>query len=170
MQVQNPPYPGTTANRFEIIGSILDRNPIVYKKPRLGMNVLHNLQVHPTGTQFLSYNPISYNIALVKTLVHRIYNICNSNDLLHTEITKLKQILARNMYPPPLIDKVIRNFLSKCITPQTENQHSSSTSFYKLPYLRDVSERTKEQLKHIQLTYCKSNNIRISFSTFHCER
>ena len=115
---------------------------------------------------FLSYNPFSYKIALVKTLVHRIYNICNSNDMLHRDITKLKQILARNMYPPLLIDKIIRKFLDKCTTPQTENEEPSNISFYKLPYVRDASERTKKQLKDIQLTYCKSNSIRISFSTF----
>ena len=119
---------------------------------------------------FLSYNPMSYKLSLVKTLVHRVFYICNSWHSFHKDISELKHILTRNRFPPKLIDFEIKRYLDTKFVQQNVQQNaeenSRKVSFYKLPYIQDTSERAKKQLKHIQRTFCKDIDINISFSTF----
>ena len=56
-------------------------------------------------TNFLSYVPSSYKLALINTLIHRVYNICSTWVIFHNHLSNLKHILQRNKYPPKLIDK-----------------------------------------------------------------
>ena len=47
----------------------------------------------------LSYNPLSFKRALVRTLVRRVHKICNITKQFHADFLELKLILARNMFP-----------------------------------------------------------------------
>ena len=57
------------------------------------------------------------------------------NTLIHCDITKLKDILQQNMFPPKLIDEQINTFLHKNMAEDPVNRN-----FYKLP----KNKRNKE--------------------------
>ena len=62
--------------------------------------------------QFFEFNPFSYKIGLIKTLIHRTYAISCSWNLFHDETENTKHLLENYMYPPYLIDKQIKLFLN----------------------------------------------------------
>ena len=62
--------------------------------------------------QFFEFNPFSYKIGLIKTLIHRTYAISCSWNLFHDEIENTKHLQENYMYPPCLIDKQIKLFLN----------------------------------------------------------
>ena len=115
---------------------------------------------------FLSYSPMSYKLSLIGTLVHRIYMICNTWDTFHDNIEALKHILKRNLFPPRVIDREIKTYLDKKLCNETSESKEDNFSYFKLPYLYEISERTKKQIQNISKTYCGDNIIKISFSTF----
>ena len=64
-------------------------------------------------TNFMSFIPFNYKVGLVKTLVHRIYEISSSWSIFDQEIINIKEILKKNSFPPNIIDKEIKSFLDK---------------------------------------------------------
>ena len=63
-------------------------------------------------TNFLSYIPLAYKLSLVKTLIHRIYCICNTWEIITKHIKELKEVLGRNLYPQNVIDNEIRKYIN----------------------------------------------------------
>ena len=61
---------------------------------------------------FKSICPAKYKEAVVKTLLHRAFNISSTWEAFHNEITSKKQLLVNDEYPIKLIDEQISNFLS----------------------------------------------------------
>ena len=51
-------------------------------------------------TNYLSYIPLSYKLALVKTVIHTIFSTCNSWKKFHFDVKKLKYLLQKNLFPP----------------------------------------------------------------------
>ena len=57
---------------------------------------------------FVSFTP--YKIGLIKTLIHCTYEISSSWASFNEEISNLKHLLMKNMYPRYLIDKQVKRF------------------------------------------------------------
>ena len=100
---------------------------------------------------FVSFTPYSYKIGLIKTLIHRTYEISSSWTSFNEEIYNVKHLLMKNMYCSYLIDKQVKCFLHNkfstnyCIA-VTE---SKTTLHYKLPYIGSFSNNTKKKIKVI---------------------
>ena len=62
-------------------------------------------------TNFLNFTPYSYKIGLIKTLIHRTYQISSSWTSFNEEISNVKHLLMKNMYPSYVIDKQVKRFL-----------------------------------------------------------
>ena len=75
---------------------------------------------------YLSYNPLSYKLAVVKTLINRIYCICNSWKNFHNDLQKLRSILNRNMFPNQIIDNEVRRFLDKQYVKENKTKDSET--------------------------------------------
>ena len=56
-------------------------------------------------TNFVSFIPYSYKIGLIETLIHCTYEISSSWTSFNEEISNVKHLLMKNMYPSYLIDK-----------------------------------------------------------------
>ena len=115
---------------------------------------------------FLSYNPLSFKRAHVRTLVHRVYKICNTTNQLHADLLELKHILARNMFPSYIIEKEIKSYLNDKMAGDEIEVEKPKVNFYKLPYIRDVSEKANKQIRNICEKFCKETKLRLSFGTF----
>ena len=117
-------------------------------------------------TNFLSFTPISYKLALVKTLIHRTYMICNTWQLFNKDISKLRETLQRNMYPIKIIDNELRKYLNKIYDKNKKKdlEKNKNTHYYKLPYHGKISKITKNKINTLCKELCKDINITLSFS------
>ena len=78
-------------------------------------------------------------------------------------------MLEKNLYPSNFIDQQIKKYLHAQFSDKTHKEPSNSTyvSYYKLPYIGNLSAEIKEKkiIEHCKY-YCKSTNIKIVFSAF----
>ena len=120
-------------------------------------------------TNFTSFIPLAYKLALIKTLVHRIFSICNTWVNFDKNIEELEIILGRNAFPPKVVGKEIRKYLDQKYNPsnQIENiNDETKLNYYKLPYIGKFSKQTQKRISEICNRYCKNLRIRLSFSLF----
>ena len=60
---------------------------------------------------FKSFTLFSYKIGLIKFLIDRSFKFCNNWKSFHSDTENIKSNLIKNVYPPFLIDKVIKKYL-----------------------------------------------------------
>ena len=114
-------------------------------------------------TNFVSFTTCSDKVGLVKTLLHRTYEISSSWILFNEEISNVKDMLMKNMYPSHLIDKEVKCFLHNKFSTNNSNavKQTQITLYYKLPYLDSFFNNTKKKIKESCKRFCKKSNIKI---------
>ena len=119
-------------------------------------------------TSFVSFTPYSYKIGLIKTLIHPTYEISSSWTSFNEEISNVKHLLMKNMYPSYVIDKQVKRFLHNKFSTNYCNavKESKTTLHYKLPYIGSFSNNTKKKIKELCKKFCTNSNINIVFSPF----
>ena len=118
-------------------------------------------------TNFCSFVPLIYKVALIKTLVNRIFFICSNSQLFQKNLKYLKEILDKNMFPPKLVDKTVRNFLEKNVDKsKIETKTDVSSNYFKLPYIGEYSEFISKRIKLLSKQFCKNTEIKLSFTMF----
>ena len=117
-------------------------------------------------TNFRSFIPLSYKLALVKTLVHRIFCICNTWETFNNNILKLKGILKRNAFPPAIINREIKQYLDNKFTVPIvhESKNKQPCNYYRLAYIGKFSKFAQRKIKKLCEIYCKETNIKVSLS------
>ena len=130
-------------------------------------SVYHKKTSKGLYTDFVSFTPYSYKIGLIKTLIHRIYEIGSSWTSFNEEISNVKPLLIKNMYPSYLIDKQIKSSLNNKFSTSTCNavKESKTTLYYKLPYTDPFSNNTNKKVKELCKKFCKNYSISIVFFT-----
>ena len=91
---------------------------------------------------------------MVKTFVDRLYKINNTWSGFHNDMQKTKSILQKNLFPPDLIDKVVRNYLSDLYNSK-ESPNKKEGRYFKLPYVGFFSRHTHNKIKGIIKKLCK---------------
>ena len=107
-------------------------------------------------TNYLSFMPFSYKIGPVKTLLHRAYVISSYWSIFHLELSKTKELLEKNLYPSTFIDQQIKQYLHAQFSDKKRKELSDSTnnSYYRLPYIGNLSTEIKQKIiKHCKY-YC----------------
>ena len=115
---------------------------------------------------YASYNSLSFKRALVRTMVHRVHKICNNTKQFHADLLELKHILARNLFPPRIVENEIKSYLSHQTTDGEGDGEKPMVNFYKLPYVCDISEKINKQISNICEQFCKETKLRLSFVSF----
>ena len=115
-------------------------------------------------TNFKSFVPFSYKLALIKTLVHRVYEICSTWKLFHSDIKKLENILKRNAYPPKVIDRELRKYLNNRLSKTKTKEEKGKVHYFKLPYIGHFSKKVKTKISEICQKYCHELKITTCFS------
>ena len=100
-------------------------------------------------TNYLSFIPTRYKLGLVKTFVDRLYKSNNTWSGFHNDMEKTKSILQKNLFPPDLIDKVVRNYLSDLCNSK-ESLNKKGGRYCKLPYVGFFSRHTHNKKKIIK--------------------
>ena len=78
-----------------------------------------------------------------------------------------KSSFIKNAYPPFLIDKVLKKYLDyKFSSNQNQLKDKSDVHYFKLPYIRNLSNHIKNKLPKLCKEFCKENlNIKLVFNS-----
>ena len=81
-------------------------------------NILNTTTYHKSTysgllLNFESFTSRFYKISLIKCLIDRAYKINNTWASFHNDVTKIKETLKRNSFPPFLIDKIAKSYFNK---------------------------------------------------------
>ena len=110
--------------------------------------------------------PETYKIGLIKSLLFPCFSLCSDFIKFHHEINKLKSILYKNSYPRDMIDKCIKEFLDKILTPKpVVSNVPKKQLIITLPYLDKLSLQIRTGINRImknKLPYC---NVQFVFQT-----
>ena len=127
------------ATRLKSAKLSLDVN-IFHENDKFATNVYRKKTFSGVYTNFKSFIPETYKIGLIKSLLFRCFSLCSDFIKFHYEIDKLKSILYKNSYPPDLVDKCIKEFLDKILTPKpVVSTLPKKNLVISLPYLGKLS-------------------------------
>ena len=113
-------------------------------------NILNTTTYHKSTysgllLNFDSFTSCFYKISLIKCLIDHAYKINNTWASFHNDVTKIKETLKHNSFPPFLIDKITKFYLNKVHSNSDQsNPESDKTRFYKLPYIGKYSEQSRK--------------------------
>ena len=84
-------------------------------------------------TNYFSFTPFSYKLGLIRTLVDRTYKINNTWIGFHEDIKKLLLILRKNLFPSHIVERVIKQYITKTQTLSNTptSPPSNPTHFFK---------------------------------------
>ena len=101
-------------------------------------------------TNYFSFTPFSSKLGLIRTLVDRTYKINNTWVGFNEDIKKLLLILhvCKNLFPSPIVERVIRQYITKSQTLSNipASPPSNSTHFFKFPYVAPISIEAQNRL------------------------
>ena len=115
----------------------------------------------------ISFTSRFYKIRLKKYLTDRAYKINNTWPGFHDNVSKIKNIIKRNSYPPFIWDKIVKPYIDKIH--YNNNNVSSEVNklrYFKLPYIGKYSEQVQKKIWKLCQQYCKENNVKIVFTSF----
>ena len=116
--------------------SFLDIN-IFREKGKFVTNVYQKKTFSGVYANFNSFIPETYKTGLIKSLLFRCFSLCSDFVDLHHEINILKSILYKNSYPRDFVDKCIKEFLDRVLTPKIViSPVPKKDLMIVLPYLR----------------------------------
>ena len=145
--------------------SFLDVN-IFHENMKFATKVYSKKTFSGVYTNFKILIPETYKIGLIKSLLFRCYSLCSDFIKFHHKIDKLKSILYKNSDPHDLIDKCIKEFLDKILTPKpVVSTVPKKDLIIAVPYLRKLSLQIRTKINRImknKLPYC---NVRFAFQT-----
>ena len=101
-------------------------------------------------------------------MIDRSHKICNNSNSFHNDIQNIKFNLIKNIYPPFLIDKVIKKLLNyKFSSSQNQLKDTSDVHYFKLPYIGNLSHHIKNNLLKLCKEFYRENfNIKLVFNSF----
>ena len=79
-------------------------------------------------------------------MIDRSFKICNNWNSFHNGIENIKSHLITNVYPPFLINKVIKKYIDcKFSSNQNQLKDKSDIHYFKLPYIGNLSQHIKNK-------------------------
>ena len=117
---------------------------------------------------FKSFSSFSYKISLIKCSIDRWFKICNNWNIFHNDTKSIQSNLIKNVYPPFLIDKVIKKYLDhKLSCNQNQLKETSNVYYFKLPYISNLLHYNEIKLSKLCKEICKEKfNIKLVFNSF----
>ena len=82
-------------------------------------------------TNYFSFTSYSYKVGLIRTLIDRAYKINNTWLGLHEDITKLMEILKKNLFPAHLIERVVNRYITGTLSNHCPMLHVLPADFYR---------------------------------------
>jgi hypothetical protein len=103
--------------------------------------------------KFCKFLPTAYKKVFVFSLLFRYFNICSSYQIFHVELEKFKKSLLQNGYPKFFIDRCVKTFLDKMISPPSDC----------LPYTGNHAIQIRQQLHKLFSSAFPQVQLRVIF-------
>ena len=117
-------------------------------------------------TNFRSFVPQGYKINLIKTLLDRVFKICNTRAGFDIGVKTLTHSLLRNCFPEKVVQHNIKQFLDVKSSGSETEERNVEIHYFKLPYVGEYSNHVKKRLSKLYKTFCKLHKgIRVIFHT-----
>ena len=86
----------------------------------------------------------------------------------HEDIKNLLLILRKNLFPIHIVERVIRQYITKTQTLSNipASPPSNSKHFFKLPYVGPFSIVAQNRLRKLLKRYCNNLDVMLAFSSF----
>ena len=109
---------------YEENGKLLLLDVLIAKKSsnRITTSVYHKKTYTGLLTNYFSFCSYSYKIGLMKTLINRTFKINSSWHGYHEDISNLKIVLRKNLFPSHIIDKQISHRLTNKVNNTDNNK------------------------------------------------
>jgi len=119
-------------------------------------------------THYTSFVPFYLKSQLIRTLLHRAYEICSSYELLHREFERLRVMLLNNGYTRDYLYSVIDKFMSRKYTEYRPPLGPKPKDIYlRLPYLRDVTSKLEGSITScLGQMKCGSLRVKVFYNYF----
>ena len=87
---------------------------------------------------------------------------------LHEDLTKLMDILKKNVFPAHLIERVVNRYVTGTLSNhcQPGPLPTPPIFYFKLPYIGHFSVVTPKKVPHLIKRYCSDLDIKLGFSSF----
>nr|VZI39054.1 unnamed protein product [Spirometra erinaceieuropaei] len=163
----NDVFPAIQFTREEAIGDSLLFLDVRIQKLSDGSLAISVHRKDSNSEIILNYgsnHPAAHKRSCVRTLFHRAYRYCNSNDLLSKELAHLYRLFRSNGYPI--------SFVKNCLRHQTQSQDPTlngeivTRKFYSLPYMRGTSKIVAWQFNRlgVHVAHKPASSLRAALS------
>ena len=117
---------------------------------------------------YFSFTSHTYKVGLTRTLVDRAYKINNTWLGLHEDITKLIDIVKKNLFLAHLIERVVKRYVTGTLSNHCPRGSLPNPPifYFKLPYIGHFSVVTQKKVPHLIKRYCNHLDIKLIFSSF----
>ena len=117
---------------------------------------------------YFSFTSHTYKVGLTRTLVDRAYKINNTWLGLHEDITKLIDIVKKNLFLAHLIERVVKRYVTGTLSNHCPRGSLPNPPifYFKLPYIGHFSVVTQKKVPHLIKRYCNDLDIKLIFSSF----
>lgn len=111
-------------------------------------------------TNFNSFTHSSYRFSVFRCLLHRAFQLCSSWKLFHDEVACLRSMLLRNAFPSWILDKIIKESISKFVNPKPVLYGPKKDAVYiGLPYLGKPVDNARRAIKQIFKTFIPNKDV-----------
>ena len=123
----------------------------------------------PTITVFLQILKVFYRLftkGFIFSLLFRYFNICSSYQFFHAELEKFKKLLLQNGYPKFFIDRCVKTFLDKMISPPLKVQTPTVSKLLipiVLPCTGNHANQIRQQLHKLFSSVFPQVQLRVIF-------
>ena len=112
---------------------------------------------------FTSFAPFSLKLQLIRSLLHRAYEICSSYELLHAEFERIRVMMMNNGYNCDYIYSVISRFLMRKNSVYSPRFGPKPKQIYiRLPFLKDATYKLEKCINSC-LSQIKCGSLRVKF-------
>ena len=95
---------------------------------------------------YTSFTPSFCKIGLIKCQIDRTYKINNTWQGFHDDVSKIKDVLKRNSYPPFILDQIIKAYINKIhYNDKKVSSEINKLQYFKLPYIGKYSEEVQKK-------------------------
>ena len=107
-------------------------------------------------TNYFSFTHSSDKLGLIRILADRTYKINNTWEGFNEDIKKLLSILRKNLFPSHIVERVIRQYITKTQTLSNirASPPSNSTHFFKSSYVGPFSIVAQNRSRKLLKSYC----------------
>ena len=119
-------------------------------------------------THFTSFVPFCLKLQLIRTLLHRAFEICSSYELLHREFERIRVMLMNNGYCSEYIFSVIGRFMTRKFTEYRPFFGPRPKEIYlRVPFLKDTTYKLERSINSC-LSQIKCGSLKVKLFYNYC--